>query len=503
MKNKLRAILLVLVLMFSFMLNVNAEIKEDPKEYVGDAFVIGSSRFDASIIVTGTMASKAGAREMIIQYNVYENYDFDPEDIKVYYYSGIDEAWAVLPETSEDEFRFLDEDEAKELEENLNIYYVNEEEKTLEIPFEFEIELEEGFELEYYTHSESHAKRIKYENGKLIMPASTGYLEIVATKGSWEDDDYESIRIVGIKQEEGELEIESASVVSEETLQSLIDGGTGNIQLVESIDLKTALEITKNVSIYIPSDVTLSVKNDTTGNGVFHVLDGGSLNIYGEGTIDAAGKSGTAMAIYAEGGKVILEGNVTYTNNNYTPAEGEELLDQYDLIYAKNDAEIIIGGGIFECKTPLWTLNVEENSDANISVSGGQFYGFNPASYLSEEHKIDAYDSVYWVSQIYESDIAMIGTTAYQFLEQAIAMAPAKSTIKLLRDIELNSMVVVDKELTLDLNGHKIDVIEDFVDYSVFKVIENGKLTITGEGTVDSASQGNDYSMAIWAVNGG
>ena len=67
----------------------------------------------------------------------------------------------------------------------------------------------------------------------------------------------------------------------------------------------------------------------------------------------------------------------------------------------------------------------------------------------------------------------------------------------------MNTGLIITKELTLDLNGHKIDVVENFADYSVFRVDGAGKLTITGNGTVDSASQGNDYSMAVWATNGG
>ena len=59
------------------MLNVNAEtIKEDTSTYDGDVYIIGSSKFDSNIIVTGTMASVAGAREAYVQYIVNQNLKF-------------------------------------------------------------------------------------------------------------------------------------------------------------------------------------------------------------------------------------------------------------------------------------------------------------------------------------------------------------------------------------------------------------------------------------------
>ena len=70
MKSKFRKILLVFVIMFSFIISVNAETKiiEDTSTYEGDVYIIGSSKFDSDIIITATMASKAGAREAYIQY---------------------------------------------------------------------------------------------------------------------------------------------------------------------------------------------------------------------------------------------------------------------------------------------------------------------------------------------------------------------------------------------------------------------------------------------------
>ena len=117
MKHKLRKFLFVLFISFSFIFNINAqvEIKEDSNNYNGDVYIIGSSRFDNNIIITGTMASRAGAREAMVQYFVYDNYDYDVDELKIYYLSGLDKTWYVLPAKSGEEFRELTESEEEEL----------------------------------------------------------------------------------------------------------------------------------------------------------------------------------------------------------------------------------------------------------------------------------------------------------------------------------------------------------------------------------------------------
>ncbi len=50
------------------------------------------------------------------------------------------------------------------------------------------------------------------------------------------------------------------------------------------------------------------------------------------------------------------------------------------MIYASGGAKIEIYGGTFNCKTPKWTLNCEDNSGSTITVYGGSFYGFDPSN---------------------------------------------------------------------------------------------------------------------------
>lgn len=160
----------------------------------------------------------------------------------------------------------------------------------------------------------------------------------------------------------------------EEAISEVDDGAT--IMLADNVDLETAAVVDKEITINLDGH-DLTVKEDTVGDGVFHVVDGGTLILDGDGTVDGVGKSPYTMAIWADGGDVIINGG-TYTN----VGSGEE--DQYDLIYAKNGSVVTINGGLFMSETPKWTLNKKDRDPAQIIVKGGTFVDFNPAAVETE-----------------------------------------------------------------------------------------------------------------------
>ena len=77
-------------------------------------------------------------------------------------------------------------------------------------------------------------------------------------------------------------------------------------------------------------------------------------------------------------------------------------------------------------------------------------------------------------------------------------------------NITLTEALVIDKEVTIDLNGYTItgglfaesngEMTEGTTDSYAFWVKKGGKLTINGEGYVKS--QAAAYSMAVWADGG-
>lgn len=87
------------------------------------------------------------------------------------------------------------------------------------------------------------------------------------------------------------------------------------------------------------------------------------------------------------------------------------------------------------------------------------------------------------------------GTTEYTTLAQAVNEAPDGSTITLTADFTMSNdgiaTVPAGKTLTLDMAGHAITVTEDFVGRPI---VNNGTLTVKGEGTIDaSASVSGGY----------
>ena len=121
----------------------------------------------------------------------------------------------------------------------------------------------------------------------------------------------------------------------------------------------------------------------TDGNGVFWVKTGGVLTLNDSsedktGTVDGNGGNDYKMAIWADGGKVVINGG-NYVNEN----DGTHT--QYDLIYAKNGGEIVINGGTFKCDTPRWTLNSHNTNTGTFVVTGGKFYQYNPTDFDTDE----------------------------------------------------------------------------------------------------------------------
>ena len=178
-----------------------------------------------------------------------------------------------------------------------------------------------------------------------------------------------------------EGEFDSSAITSEAELRAALeDAGVAEIVLANSIDLSTAVVVTRDVTVDL-NGCTLTVTNDTAGDGVFHVT-GGTLTINGEGTVNGVGKNDYNMAIWAMGqnAKVIINGG-NYTNVGAKDSTGDT---HFDLIYAKEGALIEINGGTFEAETAKWTLNQHDSTGAVITVKGGKFYGYNPADAYSE-----------------------------------------------------------------------------------------------------------------------
>ena len=160
MKNIKRLIIGLFVILTAF--DVQAKVKEDAT-YTDDMYMIGSTRFESDYIITASRAATAGADEAFIQQNVYGNPDFRGRDIRTYYYCALDKTWSEVLENGKG-LKSLNDEQVASIKKALNIFYVNNEEKTLEIPFTKIVD--EGSIVGPFSGTAT------YKNGKFVIPAT-------------------------------------------------------------------------------------------------------------------------------------------------------------------------------------------------------------------------------------------------------------------------------------------------------------------------------------------
>lgn len=166
-------------------------------------------------------------------------------------------------------------------------------------------------------------------------------------------------------------------IVNDETLEPVIAQ-----ELTEDFVMPTA-EVVEGSKTVVLNGHTISVPEDTAGDGVYCVKPGGYLTIEGDGVINGVGKNNYNMALWANGGHIVVNGG-TITNVGAT-SEAGDAETHFDLVYAKDGGIVEINGGFYECETPRWTLNNNNTNPGKIIVKGGTFVGFNPAEAYTDD----------------------------------------------------------------------------------------------------------------------
>lgn len=163
--NKIKKIVFAICLMVLATLNVNAlTIQETSENYDGDVYVFGSTKFDGNTIVTLSAAGLAGMNEAKLQLALYGA--IDTENVRTYYFSDLTRNWSEITiETGK--LRLLSDAETDVLEKNLKIFYVNNIEKIIEIPFSGIIDENSITPNSPYTENKAIV-----ENGKIKVPAT-------------------------------------------------------------------------------------------------------------------------------------------------------------------------------------------------------------------------------------------------------------------------------------------------------------------------------------------
>lgn len=153
----------------------------------------------------------------------------------------------------------------------------------------------------------------------------------------------------------------------------------------------------KNIVAPIFSESNGLIKNGNSDSYAFWVKEGANLTIEGDGDVIAQ-EATYSMAIWANGGDVIIKGGNFYNNGNNS-----------DLIYASAGSTVEIYGGEFHANKnegasgtknqyPALNIKDKDRETTKIIVYGGVFYGFNPADNVSEGQNTnfvaDGYESI-------------------------------------------------------------------------------------------------------------
>ncbi len=339
-------------------------------------------------------------------------------------------------------------------------------------------------------------------------PALTDASQILVSGGSFSTDPAANgatlaAGYVATKDESGMYKVAKADPVAEidgvkydtlsQAIAALEDKG-GTIKLLQDINAPSMnYKITENITI----DLNGHNITGSGAEGVFYVYTSGHLTITGDGVITAVenNKAAIAVQVFSEKAKVTLEGG-TYKQQITNKDD-----PHFDLIYVYyGTAEI--KGGTYEGFTPAWTLNCRDDSytagTAHITVTGGTFYGFDPANNTAEGEGTsfvpegyipkDNNDGSYTV--VKGTYVAEYNDTKYTSLQEAIDAASQRNggqaVVTLLGNLTITETVnfanVTAASVLLDLGGYTLTG-ENCRALQINKgnlYLENGTVTSTG-----------------------
>lgn len=282
-----------------------------------------------------------------------------------------------------------------------------------------------------------------------------------------------------------------------------IVGGTG-YYTIDSYGTATLEDVTATAgntdSSMIRNDGTLTIESGSYSGGLNVVKseEDSTLTING-------GKFELSYATNGYTGVVLAYGNTTITGGEFIQSLTTTGRWNHPQVVATGVVEghtaiTRVTGGHFVNKMSRENIfrGVGKGTSDNFEVSGGTF---NKS--ISEEYCTDGFiptknaDGTYGVKE--GSYVAQVGSKKYETLADAIRLAAKGKTITLLTDVEQNTQLTIDKNITLDLNGKTIKNTQDIWGdnaNAILSITNGAKVTITGNGTID-AKENDCYTINV------
>lgn len=253
----------------------------------------------------------------------------------------------------------------------------------------------------------------------------------------------------------------------------------------------STLNVPNGFGIYFPSSGTLTIDNSTITAmtmgvqvcaGSLSINEGSAITVTGDPVKktenDGAIQDGAAISIVNRTGYKGLD-KIEVTGGTFTAKKGNAAIKAYDWNSAAEafteSGKVAVSGGTFS--------SIPDNmdglcKDGFVPVKNADGYAVQTGTY-----------------------VASIGTKKFATLAEAVEAAKDGNTVKLLADVEQNARLVIDKSITLDLNGKKICNTRDIWNESN-ALIGIGtdetrvQVTITGSGTI-AAKENDCYTIDV------
>ena len=289
-----------------------------------------------------------------------------------------------------------------------------------------------------------------------------------------------------------------------------VDSGKDDVTL--TID-----NVTANATMYtvnVCSDVdnlNLTIKDSyLTGWGVVNLWgNNGTVTITGSTLIGINDKEYNAEG-WNNFGVIVVEGDTTGATTTHAEAYAITVTNstiearsttgntQYSLLYNKPSADnamtlegctVVLGN-----KCEFYADGGDDSTTKlkNTTVQGTDAIPELPEGYCYVEDAQGYQVVTKAVAEVWNGN-TKVGS--YASLADAITAATAGYTVKLLDDVALTSTQVIDKNLTIDLNGKDITATDARALW-----IKAGNVTITGEGTISATGTSLDASSSVIRV---
>ena len=359
--------------------------------------------------------------------------------------------------------------------------------------------------------------------GLIATNVDGSYSEAVAGS-SWTVD--------GVAQDEADVEVTTYADLKAAFglgVSKVTMGADIAIDLPENIQDKDAMLV---AMIVIQSDVTIDLngkklgfvqKEGTVSYNYFPLLisiDGCSVTIEGDGTVDAEANANGAYCI-----DIINDGKLEINGGSYFGGPSAVQVTK---------GSLTVNDGAFDLTEPNKTQKPEQavyvvncidasykNQTATITLKGGVFhydYSANPegegTSYIAEGYVVyQLDDGTYTVGTVEDAEAAgqpVVAASAKAFTN---AVKLGASNIQLTADITMTEALTFNKDITLDLGGNQLTLYSDESNNSTNSIsggaqviIQNGKLIgdQEGEAVSDYANikvSGAKTSLTLKSVN--